>query len=686
MRNDETGSEIVANMAGDRPWWRLRAQDMQPWLATLPPSALPNAISGVAHVGKTWDGKSDIPVGSRTMSGRDAGRLVARLRRGIRSLNLPRVALPDHTSVRQCLSKHGTEVVAVEVDFGDFIVPLSLAQNDLANGGPDLPAIVAGMLRLIAEVEKRRAFMAARELRLRRVAEETAARIGHGAAPVWLRCEPFQHAERPGNLSSARYLLVMALLNEQLVWAPMGDEEITTVKQIRDHRGYHSARQRTRAAALARLRETGSAGWISDVALALIEERGLNPGEVFRQAVEARARDRSAGVHFDRKGRKEMLYHDDGVLAALFAFEGGAYKHGELSLWGDHPETLVAAARGRRLFAFVGHPALEATHATVLRAEKREGGSISTTDRASFRSRRRRRRTQPGAREGSRSRSRPEPRQMSARPPLRQPRWVAGPGQRGHRRPSQSQGRRRRPSTAPRIDGRDALMEVVVTISRSGMPRRSAAGRGRAAPDRTRTAKSGSRPGLRVLRLRSDSQVEGPAARERPPRSAVEPQPLWLEMELGRSLPSRLGCTNRACAEHGVQRSQPDDILQAPTARRDHRGVGQGARCHDRALGGVALPVVEPPGVQLEQHVPVLPLEPRHHRTGRLPENARKIIDLAHVPHVSADAVGDRLLKARRRDPARVQHALEDRRHEEHPNPLCSNRGGKRRRRLPHAF
>lgn len=370
-----SGLEIVSKLARGRDWWRLQACDVQSWAATLPPSATLEHISRVEWVGEAWDGSSDIQVGDEAMSGKDVARLLHALRQGISALGLPRISLPDASNVRQCFGAIGSrQKLAIDIDFEDFVVPLSLDEHHLGlRDRPSIAAIGAGMLRIISAIDGRRASIQSREQRLRRAFEETIMKIGNGAAPLWFRMNPLDFDEKASQLSHPTFLMLTVLLNDQLVWAPTGSELVTSLRQIRSQHGYHVHSQQKRATAIANLREAGSVGWISDTALAIIEERGLKPGEAFRRALQVRWADRRGGLEFTREGKRETLYVDDGVLIASIQFAGGHHYRDQLILW-DYPEKeSVATAKGRRLSDFANHPAFVATEAVVHEAELRSG-------------------------------------------------------------------------------------------------------------------------------------------------------------------------------------------------------------------------------------------------------------------------------------------------------------------------
>lgn len=364
------GAEIVAGISGARPWWKLQATDIQPWVATLHPSATQESASRIEWIGDAWDGESDIHVGAEVVTAKQTSDLLARLRRGIRALSLG-VAAPTPSSVRQALYGISTrQAFVIDFDFGDFILPIAIDENELA-AQPSWAETARKMLAILNAVPARRATIQRRELNMRRAFEETVKRIGHGVGGLWLRMDPFPVREDPKYIQYQAYHWVMITLSRTLDWTPVGAERAHTMKDIRDYFGFFFKAQRLRAEAITTLVATGSKGAISELALAFCEERGLDPRDTLDLA-RAAARDDSRGaLQFVRNEKRETLYYVDGTMHASFEFEGGHYYTDCLTLWGTYPEILAEGAKGRPFEAFVDHLLFKATGVTVARAETR---------------------------------------------------------------------------------------------------------------------------------------------------------------------------------------------------------------------------------------------------------------------------------------------------------------------------
>lgn len=377
MNKRLNGLQIVAELAGTGEWWRLQAERIRNWVSDLPTSATMEMISRTEWIGDPWDASSNVSVGNpsypEVVSAKDLASLLAKLRRGIRSMGVDGIVPPDQSSVRVALCSNTRSAVIIDVDFGDFILPISIDGVGWRNRRkPSLKEIAEGMLGILEGAIAIRSRLAQRDAGMRRAFEQTMTRIGEGAAPLWMRLAPVPHYEDASCLPYMQYVMLMVTLNDSLIWAPSGTERVHTVKDVRDYYGYMFREHRARAATIRDLEMRGSAGSVSEVALALIEEHGLNPVKVFQDAVAAAMADIRAGVSFDRSGRTETLYYRDGVVFAAFGFEGGHFYRDTLTLWGDYPETVVEGLKGRRLADIVDHPALVASGAAVSESSSRQ--------------------------------------------------------------------------------------------------------------------------------------------------------------------------------------------------------------------------------------------------------------------------------------------------------------------------
>lgn len=97
---------------------------------------------------------------------------------------------------------------------------------------------------------------------------------------------------------------------------------------------------RRNVARLETMRATGSLGWVSDVALALIEQAGRNPIEVFREELDA-ALHGGRHAHFGCDGYFGALFCHYGVLSPFLTFGEGDYNDGTLGSRSEQIETNI---------------------------------------------------------------------------------------------------------------------------------------------------------------------------------------------------------------------------------------------------------------------------------------------------------------------------------------------------------
>ena len=375
MEQHSTGRAIVADIAAGKEWWRITARDVAPWLKTLAPSATEEMSSYVEWIGDPWDGSSDIVCGKTKVSGATIVDLLVAVRQAVSQLDIDGLELPSVSDVRCCLAGLSTKwVVAIDFDMGDFILPLCVNEWQLEQlHGERLTEVAAKMAWLVQAAASVRHRIARREHALRAAFEETVEKIGNGIGGLWLRMDPFPFGEAAEWLPRQGYAWCMIMLGQALKWEPVGSDKVNTVTSIRNHVGYFRAVQRRRATMLAELTATGSIGHVSEVARALIEERGLDHTEVVQRAIEARRLSRQGSIEFIRNGLRESPYMADGVLQASMQLGNAVYHTGRISVLAQVPETLALGSKGRPVADLVDHPVFRASGIKVSKAENTGG-------------------------------------------------------------------------------------------------------------------------------------------------------------------------------------------------------------------------------------------------------------------------------------------------------------------------
>ncbi|MFW2851209.1 hypothetical protein ACM61V_04710 [Sphingomonas sp. TX0543] len=390
----------MAGMTAGRDWWQLRAFDVAPWIRSLPVSIRTDKHNRLGWLGRPWDGHNDLPVGEwawdgereldeaeplvddidawdgTIVPGHELKKLIAELRRLIAAKPGLGVALPDYRDVRATLvgeegdvSEPTSAMAVVDFDIGEMILPIGIDDWQLR---PDtwrpVEEVAALMVSMLVDTLSSRRKLLRRERKMREGFERDVARFGGGASPLWLRMEPVRFTSRRSKLFRQPYVALDVELGIYQVWAPSGLEQVSSAPRLRkvySRRGSGHCRNVER---LKVLRATGSIGWISDVALALIEQAGRNPAAVFKQELDAALHDGSHD-HYGCDGHFGALFCHYGVLNPFFTFDGGCYSDGTLTLDGRYPEVLALGAPGRLLAQYVDHPAFVAAGAVIERSE-----------------------------------------------------------------------------------------------------------------------------------------------------------------------------------------------------------------------------------------------------------------------------------------------------------------------------
>lgn len=389
MSKQITGLEDASCITNGRHFRQTAAADVQRWVATLPPSATQELVSRVEWIGEAWDGAEDVTIGdlhgrsTELVTGAEIQVLLGKLRHGIPAAVSGSYTLPDRTSVRSCIAPSGKIGLTFDIDLVDFVLPVYI---DFRGGfgsekAPTIVEIADRMLLLISAADAARETIARREAALTEEVEAVAARIGDGAAPLWLRMEPIAFYENRKHVRRREYVMLLVTLNAHLVWAPTGSERIYTATDVRRYHGHLAAKHRERAAMLRRMAVNRTSGYVSEVAIAFMRERGLDPTETFRQARDLARSDFRGQLEFERSGRKEALYFREGILSVSLALDGGHFQGDSLMLWGDLPASKARGLRGSRLDALVSHPVLAMSGLTADRVQVRPGAvDLSVTE------------------------------------------------------------------------------------------------------------------------------------------------------------------------------------------------------------------------------------------------------------------------------------------------------------------
>jgi hypothetical protein len=365
----------IANLSTDRPWWRLQADDMASLSMRSGRSPIRWRRDLIDWAGVPWDGRSALRIGDEAVAGDDVQHLLALMKRRLKQLCLPQVAVPSASSIRVAVAGFAErESLTVDIDLGDFILPIAVTAEAFVAEAASLVPAVEGMIKHVEAVVGDRGIVARREIALRTALEKTSARIGDGCDPLWLRMVPVSCYHQPGQTPSRHYRMVTMLLDDSLSWSPSPPEPIWTTGDIRDLLRIHGGTQRRRGALTTALRNSGSGGTMTEVSLALIRAADLEPLETLQAARAARIDDPHGALRFRRWGCLNILSWIKGVLRTSIELPQGRYDDGELTLYGDYPESLALACKRRPMTAVMDHPAFRAGGVEIVSASSTDDG------------------------------------------------------------------------------------------------------------------------------------------------------------------------------------------------------------------------------------------------------------------------------------------------------------------------
>lgn len=376
--DDRTGEQIVRAMQGDRPWWKLSACDVADWTTGLPAASRDPSSDGMRAVGRPWDGRSDLVLGRQAIYGTTLTEFLDAVNREMATLGPAGPRLATSADVRLCEHLWGGRAgVVIDLDLGSFILPVCVEEAHFIPRSSDtLADAPATIVRAVEAALMDRLRIEARETKLRNAFERAVTSIGRGAAPLWFRMLPVDVLLPAQFHHPQSYAWSVVSLDERLDWAPHGGWPVDTIDFARSVSVDLRANHRLRARRRGDLRDRDLPGLVSDVAAALIEEIGLDPSVIVREAHRRCRADPGAGIGIPGDGWTASLAWKDGRLIATIMSDKGNYHDGEMTIWSSFPQTLADAAPGRPLTAFVDHAAFRRAGCVIASATAHEGALL----------------------------------------------------------------------------------------------------------------------------------------------------------------------------------------------------------------------------------------------------------------------------------------------------------------------
>lgn len=262
----------------DKPWWRLEVAEVVDRARAAGWEETPQC--SVEYFGTTWDGCSAQKLGTSEVSAAKISKLLHLLRNDIRANGFHLKRLPDFRDVRfqpiyDDFEDAEIDCLIVDFDFNCFRVPIAVQAPNLDVSLDHLIGSVAHDFGLwLRDAEKYRAELCADAMSYREQVDRVAAQVGDSLVPLSLQMKQKVCFIYDGWPHGADFELLTLGLDSNLEMSisstrikrggefPMGADDVATCRWRADMR--------------ALLEATDSPCLVSDVALAIAFERGLN--------------------------------------------------------------------------------------------------------------------------------------------------------------------------------------------------------------------------------------------------------------------------------------------------------------------------------------------------------------------------------------------------------------------------
>ena len=296
----------LATVADSRAWWQLSRGEVEQratalgWRAILPCGSWTRL---------DWDGRGRIRLDRIHVSRKEVEHLLRELRRLILDHGISVAQLPTMECVRRSQSLDGTmtQLIVIDVDLGEFILPVAASEETLSTGSP-YSQIASGMAEVIEFVDGIRDKIIVLELKMRGILSDTAMTSEGGLVPLWLRMCPWDPCII--HLAPPRYHVTAFHIDDDLRWTVSEEVMDDEAEFARFLPSADTLRRRVATEAI--IEETGY-GLVSDVALGFMNSRDINPRKLFEDLHQARLQGKVGSRKYDRGDTLETLVLNDGV-------------------------------------------------------------------------------------------------------------------------------------------------------------------------------------------------------------------------------------------------------------------------------------------------------------------------------------------------------------------------------------
>jgi len=240
MFSNMNGVQIQAQLCQGRPWWKLNAADIEPWMSTWTDREKKYRYGTSYFIGKPWNGTSILHHQVAHMNPRQIEPAI--LEEVLRRL-YDLVVLEGMNDVKPITVENvrivnedpgGFPFVVIDIEFDHLVLPILIDPLDLKHrSGRTIDEVVAMAFHVIEQAYPIRFELGGEDTSLRMTWECKLDTIGYGIAPIWFRRQPVPIYQKKFNLRNWPRCLAVIALDHTLGWGLISDDRVSSVSAIK---------------------------------------------------------------------------------------------------------------------------------------------------------------------------------------------------------------------------------------------------------------------------------------------------------------------------------------------------------------------------------------------------------------------------------------------------------------------
>jgi hypothetical protein len=368
----DPGLDMLNPIRGRKEWWALTLSDIAPWLDTLSTQAKKGSSILLDWIGKGWDGMSDVVLegyGERelVLPASMLQQLLAELGEALSSEpGMTRQQLgPECVRIVRPTASSKNEL-CIDIDVGGVIVPISISDEDIADDKCDIKVhSIEQIIRIVQFLLQRHDKLVAREAKFRQAMEDMTAKLGAGVSPLWLRRKAVPISYDNKQCEIVPFAMMFVKLGGNLHWTLDGEAFVRDTKTISAHAQYHKQSQADRKNAAERLALTGAYAIVTNIALELMQDMGLDCLDTIDKVYKSSLDKYDREVKYKHKGCNVSFFWKNGMIDVVMVSESIFFGDGHLKILSNIMTDDLRHVAGRPLCFLEGFPVFEGVYRPV---------------------------------------------------------------------------------------------------------------------------------------------------------------------------------------------------------------------------------------------------------------------------------------------------------------------------------